>query len=249
MTISAVIIAKNEEKNIADCINSISFVTEIILVDDYSTDRTKEIAENMGAKVFQRALNGDWGAQQTFAINQATSDWVLFIDADERVTEDLAEEIKEAIDKDECFAYSIPFLNHSMGDRIRYGVLSSNYFARLFPKDKVYVEGLVHPVFHHPYEVKKLKSFMLHYTYNSWEQYLSKFNLYTKLAAQKNYNDGKRASFFYDIMLRPWFAFFKMFILKSGWRDGKPGFILCVFHYFYTMMKYVRLYYLQKEKQ
>ena len=249
MTISAVIIAKNEEKNIADCIKSVSFVSEIILVDDYSSDKTKEIAENMGAKVYQRALAGNWGEQQTFAINQATSDWVLFIDADERVTEELAEEIQKVICKNERFTYSIPFLNHSMGDRIKYGVLGSSSFVRLFPKDNVYVEGLVHPVFHHPYEVKKLKGFMLHYTYDNWEQYLGKFNLYTKLAAQKNYDDGKRTNFFFDIILRPWVAFFKMFVLKSGWRDGKPGFILCVFHYFYTMMKYVRLYYLEKEKQ
>ena len=249
MNLSAIIVAKNEENNIADCISSVSFSSEIIVVDDFSTDKTKEIAEKMGAKVYQRALDGDWGAQETFAINQANSEWILLIDADERVTEDLAKEIQVVVAKNEYFAYSIPFLNYSMGDRIKHGVLSSKHFLRLLPRKDVYVKGLVHQTVCHSYKVKKLKNYMNHYTYNDWEQYLRKFNMYTKLAAQKSYDEGKSARFFSDIVIRPCGAFFKMFILKSGWRDGKPGFILCVFHYFYTMMKYVRLYYLQKEKQ
>lgn len=88
--ITALILAKNEERNIEDCIRSVSFTDEVLVIDDFSTDHTKQIAENMGARVIQHAMAGDWGGQQTFAIQNATHEWVLFIDADERISEPLA---------------------------------------------------------------------------------------------------------------------------------------------------------------
>ena len=93
LNLSVLILAKNEEDNIKECIESILFADEIIVIDDYSTDATAAIAESLGAKVVKRAMNGDWGAQQTFAINQANCEWIYFIDADERMTPELAEEV------------------------------------------------------------------------------------------------------------------------------------------------------------
>ena len=83
--ISALILAKNEERNIEACIKTLQFADDILVIDDFSTDRTKEIAERLGARVIQRGMNGDWGGQQTFAIQQAKCEWVLFVDADERI--------------------------------------------------------------------------------------------------------------------------------------------------------------------
>ena len=103
--ISTLILAKNEERNMADCIASVAFSDEILVIDDFSTDRTKEIAESLGARVVQRAMNGDWGGQQTFAIQAATYEWVFFIDADERVSEPLAKEIRATVEKGERNAY------------------------------------------------------------------------------------------------------------------------------------------------
>lgn len=249
MTLSVLILAKNEEKNIKDCIESAKFADEIIVIDDFSDDTTKEIAENLGAKVYQRALNGDFGAQQTFAIEKATGEWIFILDADERITPELADETRKIVEKHEYYAYKVSRLNHVMGKLIRHGGWYPDYATRLFPRQGTTAKGLVHQQIVHQYQEKKLKYSIIHYTYISWEQYFNKFNLYTKLAAEKNYQKGKRAYFFWDIILRPCFAFFKGYILRSGWLDGKQGFVLAIFHYFfYTMVKYVKLYYMQKNR-
>ena len=92
--ITTLILAKNEERNIVDCIKTVQFTDEILVIDDFSTDCTKSLAESMGARVIQHAMNGDWGGQQTFAIQNAKCEWVLFLDADERISESLAKEIR-----------------------------------------------------------------------------------------------------------------------------------------------------------
>ncbi len=247
LNLSVLILAKNEEDNIKECIESILFADEIIVIDDYSTDATAAIAESLGAKVVKRAMNGDWGAQQTFAINQANCEWIYFIDADERMTPELAEEVKKAVILNEKYTYKNSRLNHFWGQELRHGGWYPDFGIHLLPKAGSYVTGFVHPEIHHDYPEKKINAHLLHYPYRSWEHYFNKLNRYTQLAAEKNKAKGKKANFFFDIIIRPWVAFFKMYILKSGWRDGKIGFILAVFHYFYTMAKYVKLYYYNKQ--
>lgn len=245
MSLSVLILSRNEEKYIGDCIKSASFADEVILIDDYSTDNTVKIAKELGAKVYQRAMNGDWGAQQTFAIEQATTEWIFFLDADERITPQLTDEIQKTIGLNEIYAYKVPRLNHAMGRPLRHGGWYPDYVLRLVPQKDVRVEGLVHPYFVHQYTERKLKNPIIHFTYHSWEQYFNKLNLYTTLAAKKNIQEGKTSYFIRDIILRPFFAFTKMYILRAGWRDGKIGFILALFHFFYTMAKYVKMYDLQ----
>lgn len=245
MSLSVLILAKNEEKNIRDCIKSAQFADEVIIIDDYSTDQTVAIAQELGARVCQRAMDGNWGAQQNYAIDQATTNWIFFLDADERITEKLAQEVLSAVKENKLYAYEVPRMNYIMGKPLRHGGWYPDYGYHLVPRQGVRVEGLVHPQFVHSYPVKKLYHPITHYTYSSWEHYFNKLNLYTKLAAEKNFNKGKRANFLFDIVLRPHIAFLKMYILKSGWRDGKIGFIVAAFHFFYTMAKYVKLYYLQ----
>lgn len=248
MSLTVLILAKNEEKNIEECVKSALFADEIIVIDDNSTDATAEIATRLGAKVVQHAMNGDWGAQQTFAIEQAKTPWVFFLDADERFTPELVEETKQAMAKGEFYAYKVPRLNHFIGEVVRHCGWYPDYGYHLMPRENFRVEGLVHPTFIHNYPTRFLKNHLIHYPFVSWEQYFNKFNLYTRLAAEKKYAAGKRANFVFDIMIRPFFAFFKMYILKSGWLDGKLGFTLSSFHFFYTMAKYVKLYWLQRQK-
>lgn len=244
--ITALILAKNEAENIKDCINSVSFVDEVLVIDDFSTDETKKIAENLGAKVIQRSMNGDWGGQQTFAIEQATHEWVLFIDADERISESLGKEILAVVNKKEAYAYWIKRVNKFHYNHATHGTLRPDYVNRLFPAKGSYVTGFVHPTIVTPYDNKKLDGIMYHYTYDNWNQYFNKFNNYTRLAALKYQEEGKPCSFVKDILLRPLWAFIKAYILDRGFLDGKMGWILSVNHYFYTMAKYVRLYYLYK---
>lgn len=245
--ITALILAKNEERNIEDCIRSVSFTDEVLVIDDFSTDNTKQIAENMGARVIQHAMAGDWGGQQTFAIQNATHEWVLFIDADERISEPLAKEIREVVEKGEEKAYWILRQNKFHHNHATHGVLRPDYVDRLFPAKGSYVTGYVHPTIVTPYPNAKLKNVMYHYTYDNWDQYLNKLNNYTRLAAEKYKDKHKSCHFVKDIMLRPLWAFIKVYILNGGFLDGKMGWILSVNHYFYTMNKYVKLYYLYKD--
>ena len=248
LQLTALILAKNEEKNIAACIKSVLFAGEVIVIDDFSTDKTVEIAESLGARVVQRAMDGNWGEQQTFAIQQAAYKWVYFIDADERMTPELAAAVQEAVRKDESYTYRNARLNYFWGQPLLHGGWYPDYGIHLLPKEGSYVTGFVHPQIHHACEERKLpeKAHLIHYPYRDWQHYFSKVNRYTSLAAQKNKAAGRQISFA-DIILHPAAAFMKMYILKAGWRDGKIGFILAAFHYFYTMAKYVKLYYYDKE--
>ena len=114
------------------------------------------------------------------------------------------------------------------------------------PAEGSYVEGFVHPAIITPYENKKLKECMYHHTYETWEQHINKINKYTTLAAEKYKDQGKHINFFVDVVLRPLWAFFKVYIINLGFLDGKMGWVFAVAHYYYTTMKYAKLYYLYK---
>ncbi len=248
--VSVVILAKNEEKFIGACIESVkSFADEIVVVDDFSTDKTPEICERLGARVVKRALNGDWGSQQTFAIEQAKCDWIFIIDADERATPELAEEIKKILaEDDKKFAYRCSRLSYFWGQPLRHGGWFPDYVTRLFPKAGTYVEGLVHQKIVHQCEEKKFAAskYLVHYPYRDWEHYFGKFNVYTTLAAKKMRDAGKSANIL-DVIFHPLWAAFRMYFLRGGFLDGKIGFILATFHFFYTMAKYVKLWYIDEE--
>lgn len=244
--VSVLILTRNEEKNIERCIKSCLFAPEIIVIDDGSTDRTREIAESLGAKVISRVLNGDWGAQQTFAIQQAKYEWIFMIDADEACSEELARHIEAAVNENKPYAYWIQRRNKFRHNKATHGTLRPDYVCRLMPKEGTYVEGYVHQAIITPYENKKLQGYIEHQTYANWEQYFNKFNNYTTLSAKKYKKNGKKCSFVKDILFRPFWAFIKVYIFDKGFLDGKLGWILATNHYFYTMNKYVKLYYLNK---
>lgn len=250
--LSAVILAKNEEKFIGACIESVkNFSDEIIVVDDFSTDDTAKICERLGAKVFRRALNGNWGEQKNFAIEQAKFDWIFLIDADERVTPALAEEIKKILAADDKnFAWRCARLSYFWGKPLKHGGWFPDYVTRLLPKAGTYVEGVVHEKICHQCTEKNFdeKKYLVHYPYRDWEHYFNKFNVYTTLAAKKMHEAGKSANFF-DIIFHPIWAAGRMYFLRGGFLDGAIGFILAGFHYFYTMAKYVKLYYYEKENK
>jgi len=246
VNVSVLILAKNEEKNITDCINSVKFADEVIVIDDFSTDNTRRIAESLGAKVVQHALNGDFAAQRNFAFKQAKSKWILYLDADERLNTELIEAIKEAVSKDEKKQYNIKRKTIAFGQEFNYGVLKPDYVARVFPHNNVHWINKVHekPVCDLPKE--NLKGYIKHYTYTNWEQYFAKMDKYSTLASEQYKNNGKKCGFFKDILLRPIWAFFKVYVLQGGFLDGKLGWILSVSYSMYTMNKYLKLDYLYK---
>lgn len=244
-TVTAIILARNEEKHIVDCIKSIQFADEILVIDDGSTDQTVPLATNLGAKVIPHPLNGDWSQQRRFGISQAHSEWILFIDSDERVSPELAKSIQRSI-KGEPKAYWLRRYNLFHHNPATHGVVRPDKVLRLMPREGATVEGAVHEAFISPYPQATLEGKLYHYTYDNWHQFFEKFNKYTTAAANKYKEQGKSCSFLGDIILRPTWAFFKIYILQGGILDGKIGFLLSIYHMMYTMTKYVKLYYLNK---
>ncbi len=243
--ISVVLLTRNEEINIDACLSSCTFADEIIVVDDGSTDRTIEIAEKHNSRIFHRALNGDWAQQKNFAIAQASCRWVFLIDADERVTPDLAAKILERSRGDDR-AYEVQRHNRFKHIRAEHGNMRPDWVCRFVPKALVTVHGQVHEEVKVSCPKEKIEGDgMIHYPYRNWKSYFNKFNSYTSLSADKYLSNGKNVSFAKDIVLRPIWAFIKVYFLNLGFLDGKVGFIFSVNHAFYTMNKYVKYYFLK----
>ena len=241
--LAVLILTFNEELHIEECMNSAAFADEIVVIDSGSTDRTVEMAENAGAKVAVRPMADGFAAQRNFALTQTDAEWVLFLDADERITEELAKEITSVVAQNEPVAYELLRYNFIFRQPMNHGVFRPDYSLRLYPRTAISWTGLVHEKAHVSCPVHRLKSKMLHYTYDDWERYFSKFNNYTTIMARKMYEEGKTASLA-KLLFRPLWAFFRVYILQNGWRDGKLGLIFSINHFFYTFVKYAKLDYL-----
>ncbi len=242
-SLAIVILTYNEEKDIERCIQAARLCqpTEIIIVDDNSTDKTVELAQRCSATVYIRSLAGDFSAQRNFALEKVSTDYVFFLDADEVVTEQLADSIKKEFATNKKRGYGFYRNNIAFGKRINHGPLAPEYIERIFPSDSVVWQGKVHEKAVCSCEIILLKGVICHYTYKTWEQYLHKMNQYSTLAAEKMYKTGKKCYIFKDLFLRPLFAFLKMFVLKKGFLDGTTGFALCFFYSMYTFSKYIKL--------
>lgn len=249
MSVCAVILTKNEEDNIVEVIDNAKKLTnDILVVDSGSTDKTVELAEQHGAKVVYRTWDNDFSAQRNFALEHIKTDWVLYLDADERMNDELVEAIKKALTKNEQAMYRFIRCNSAFGKDFKYGVLGPDSVVRLFPKDKVKWQDKVHerPVGDLP--TVTLDGYLKHYTYKDFNQYIAKMNQYSTIGAKNNFEKGKKASVFKDFVFRPFFAFIKMYVLKRGFLEGWLGFVLCLNYANYTLNKYVKLKLLNEEK-
>ncbi|SFS79824.1 Glycosyltransferase involved in cell wall bisynthesis [Succinivibrio dextrinosolvens] len=247
LPLTVIILTRNEEDNIKDCIESALFADEILVLNDDSQDRTVEIAESLGAKVIKRELANDYSAQRNFGIQNAKHNWIFMLDADERITEELAHDIKICVEVNKDICYQISRENHFIQGKVLHGVLRPDNVERLFKKEGSFYEGIIHERLHSPYQKQKLKGRLIHFPYKTWEAHLEKANRYTSLLAKKYHEQGKKCSFA-SILLKPVWAFIKMYFIHGGFLDGKLGFEFCAAHYFYTMEKYLKLYSLNKYK-
>ena len=246
---AVIILCRNEAKNIVACIQSAAFADETVVIDSGSTDGTQELARENGAKVIDRPMDENgFAGQRNFALTQTNAEWVFYLDADERILPPAAKEIRDIVAKNEMTACRVKRLNIVFGQLMRFGGHGPDYVTRLFPRKNVTWRGVVHESPQTDLPVKTLKGALEHYTYTDWERYFEKFNSYTTLMAKRMGEEGRRVSFLH-IIFRPLYAFFRFYVLQLGFLDGKQGFIFASTHLFYTMIKYVKRYYAQKEEQ
>ena len=241
-SISAILIAKNEEHNISECLSTVAWADEIVVVDAGSTDATVLKAKDFTKKVYVRPWEG-YGAAKNFALTQTSSDWILWLDADERVSDSLKEEIRRVLTsgpRSEA-AFSVPRKASFLGHWILHCGWYPGRVTRLFRRGKGrFTESRVHERLDIDGPVGELASDLLHYTDPSLTHYLEKFNKYTSLAADELTDEG-RSFRLSQITIRPLWTFFRMYFLKLGFLDGFAGFILCVLSSCYVFTKYAKL--------
>ena len=244
--ISVTIITKDEEKNISDCLKSVQWADEIIVVDSESSDRTVELAKQFTDKIFIRKWEG-YVPQKRYALSLVSNEWVLSLDADERITPGLKDEILSLL-PGEVDGYKIRRKNFLLKKEITSCGWEKDYQLRLLKRDKAGLsDRLVHEKFIVDGQVDTLKNPMLHYTFSSFSEYLDKINYYTSLKAQELFRKKKRVGSL-TIFLHTVFAFFAFFFIKRGFKDGVYGLIISLLHSVSTMMNYIKLWELQNKK-
>lgn len=239
--LSVIIITRNEEDNLPDCLESVSWADEIVVVDSGSTDRTREMAEARRAKVVRQDFLG-FGPQKAYALTLATQPWVLSLDADERVSGELGEEIREILrDNPETAGYSIRRQNYFLGNLIRHGGWQRDWVVRLFRRgqgnfspapihEKVIITG----------KVGRLNHPLVHFPYLSLDEYFHTCDLYTGLSARWLAEQGKTARW-PQMVFRPLGKFLRMYVIELGFLDGYPGLVLAVLSTFHLFARYARL--------
>lgn len=244
--VTVVILTKNEEKNIVSVIkNALLLTKNILVVDSGSTDKTVELAEVNGARVIYRAWDNDFSAQRNFALKHIDTEWVLYLDADERLDAKLCQSIKTALNSEKLKQYSIMRKIHAFGFEYKHGIFKPDEVLRLFPTQTVHWENKVHerPICNLPKE--KLQGFIEHYTYSSWQQWWDKAGKYTTIWAEDNFAKGKRTSLG-ACLGHSVYGFIRAYIIQLGFIDGWSGLYSSLQHFIYTMMKYLKLYEIQK---
>ena len=245
--VSAVLITKNAAGQLADCLASVAFCDEIIVVDSGSDDGTAEIAGQQGARVIQSEWRG-FGPQKQFAVEQASHDWVLCIDADERVSEGLRESILAALSAPAVSAYRFPRCNRFMGRYLRHGEGYPDWSLRLFDRRHAgWSADAVHERVLTEAEIGTLAGDLLHDTAETLDSYLAKQNRYTTLAAEAALAAGHRASVV-QLLVSPVLRFIKFYLLRRGFLDGVPGLVHILIGCQNSFIKYAKMLAMQGDR-
>ena len=246
VALSVIVITRDEEANIADCLASVSFAREIVVVDSGSRDRTIEIARAAGARVQQVHDWPGFGPQKNRALALATEPWVLSLDADERVTPQLREAIVAALQAaGGPDAYSMPRRSSYCGQFIAHSGWYPDRVVRLFRRGSArFTDDAVHERLVTSGPVGRLQGDLLHTTYPDLETMLEKLNRYSSASAGMLHAQGRRSSLA-GAVGRGFWAFFRTYVLRSGWLDGRMGFVLAVSVAEGKYYKYLKLWHLQ----
>jgi len=244
--VSAIVITLNEAANIDACLESIAWTDEVIVVDSGSTDDTADRARAHGAKVIVREWPG-YSAQKNFAASECRHDWILSVDADERVTPALASEIRSTLQAPgDTAGYRIPRVAWHLGRWIRTTDWYPDFQLRLYNRRLAnWPARLVHESVHANGPVRYLRHELQHYAYRDISHHHDVMDRYTSLAARQMHEQGRRASMT-DVWLHPPAAFLRNYVLKRGFTDGVPGLIISAMNAHYVFLKFAKLWELQR---
>lgn len=231
LKLSVAIITKNSKKSIEKCVTSALFADEVIVVDSGSEDNTVQICENLGCKVLQKEWMG-FGKQKQFAIDNCKNEWVFVLDSDEVITKELQDEILSTLKSPKYNGYKVARLNYFFRKPIYHCGLYPDHTIRLFDKnfgkfsddevhEKVVISGNIGVLKHH----------MLHFAYDSVDEFIQKQNRYSSLNAKQNRLKA---------IINPYWTFFKIFIIKKGFLEGWRGFVIAKLYSQYTFWKYIK---------
>lgn len=251
MPLSVIIITRNESANIVACLESVAFADEVIVLDGQSTDDTVSLAQSVGAKVFTAPSWEGFGPQKNKALSYASHDWVLSLDADERVSADLAREIQQVLSQPQHTLYDIPRLTNFCGQWIHHCGWRPDRVARLFQKHTArFSDDVVHEkIVSNDQHVKgKLKHSLLHYSYPSAQSYWRKLQVYSQAWADQKFAQGQTTSMPRAVS-SGLVAFIKSYIFRLGFLDGSMGLAVCIMQAQAAYGKYFTLYCLNQGKQ
>ncbi len=240
--VSAVIITLNEEHRLPACLDSLGFVDDIVVVDSGSTDQTRAVVEAAEGRFIEQDWMG-YGRQKQFAVQQAKNDWVLCIDADESLSEELQVQIQQLMAAPQCAfkAYRFPRCNRFLGRWLRFGEGYPDLSLRLFHREYAHWSGdSIHEGVESQVDVGLLEGDLLHESEQSLEDYLQKQNRYTSLQAMALFERGKSVGVG-RLLVSPLFRFLKFYFLRQGFRDGLPGFVHIGIGCFNSFTKYAKL--------
>ena len=241
-TVCGAVIARDEEKNIERCLRSLKWAdTMLVVMDDRTVDATASIAESCGAAVEVRPFL-DYARQRNAALDAARSDWVLFVDADEVVTPELALEVQRMAANSDAAGYWIPRKNILFGQWIRHAGWSPDYQLRLLRRSRARYqeERTVHELVDLDGEAGYLSNVLVHYNYETLRQFIVKQRVYASMTAADMYRRGIRVKP-QNYLLQPWRQFWRRYVLLQGYRDGRLGLLLSALLAYYEFKTYVQL--------
>lgn len=248
LDLSIIMIVYNEESNLERCLTSLPPNAELIVVDSNSSDRTVEIARRFNADVYSKSFT-NYAEQKNYALGKAKKSWVLSIDADERCSEELkgwlSSHCLKNRHKDQELQPGLYQLTRRlvfMGRKMKFGGCN-DYPLRLFPNHKniTFIGSIHESLAPKNLPIKRAPGYLDHFSYQNWEDYLSKLNRYTSLIAKKKFNPkSPKFSAIPFFSMRPWFEFFRRYILKLGFLDGYPGYSYALLSSIYAFMKYAK---------
>lgn len=239
--ITGIVLTKNEEKNIKKCLESLSFCDEILIIDDYSNDKTIDISKKFhNVKIHERKLD-DFSSQRNYGLKIANNEWVLFLDADEIVSNNLKVEIEKAVVDASSYGYFIKRNDFIFGKKLKYGDTGRIKLLRLGKKSGGEWVGKVHEMWKINGKTEILKNPIIHYPHQTLREFIHEIGLYSSMRADELYKDGKKSDLL-DIIFYPKFKFLNLYVLKFGFLDGIEGFVHAMCMSLYSFLVRGKLY-------